>query len=151
MSSPFSFVAGLRNFQGDKMKNAHFTKGLFFGASLLLASAAVAGEKASVKVYEDVKLNGKTITAGKYDLAWEGTGSNVQVSITRGKEVVATLPAQVETSQSASATTGYSTRKEGDGSKSVTNFFFAGKKYTLNLNQQEATAPAQAASNPGNK
>jgi len=31
------------------------------GASLFLVTAAFAGEKASVKVYENVKLNGKTI------------------------------------------------------------------------------------------
>ncbi len=126
------------------------TKGLLFGASLLLASAAFAGEKASVKVYETVKVNGKTLPAGIYDVSWEGTGSNVQVSIQKGKETLATVPAQLEASNSAPASTGYSTRKEGDGSKSITTVFFAGKKYSLNLDQQ-AAASAQAATTPGNK
>src|SRR6266571_2999359 len=62
------------------MNTKNITKGLLLGASLLLASAAFAGEKATVKVYEDVKVNGKTLPAGKYDLSWEGTGSNVQVN-----------------------------------------------------------------------
>ena len=44
------------------MNIKHITKGLLFGASLLLATTAFAGEKASVKVYEDVKVNGKTLT-----------------------------------------------------------------------------------------
>ena len=126
-------------------------KGLLVGASLFLASAAFAGEKGTVKVYEDVKVNGKTIPAGKYELSWEGTGSNVQVSIQKGKETIATVPAQIETSKAAPESTGYSTRKEGDGSKSVTNFFFAGKKYSLNLDQQSAASSAQAATTPGNK
>ena len=126
-------------------------KGLLFGASLFLASAAFAGEKGTVKVYEDVKVNGKTIPAGKYELSWEGTGSNVQVSIQKGKETIATVPAQIETAKAAPESTGYSTRKEGDGSKSVTNFFFAGKKYSLNLDQQSAGTSAQAATTPGNK
>jgi hypothetical protein len=133
------------------MNTKRYAKGLLFGASLLLASAAFAGEKGTVKLYEDVKVNGKTLAAGNYDLAWEGTGSNVQLSIRQGKETVATLPAQIEASQSAPAGTGYTTKKEDDGSKSLTNVFFAGKKYSLNLDQQAAAAPATSASVPGNK
>ena len=132
------------------MRTKNISKGLLFGASLLLASAAFAGEKASLKVYETLKVNGKTIPAGNYDVSWEGAGSNVQVSILKGKDTIATLPAQIEASNAASASTGYSTRKEGDGSKSMTNVFFAGKKYTLNLEQRAASA-AQTASTPGNK
>ena len=132
------------------MNTKNIAKGLLFGASLLLASAAFAGEKASVKVFETVKVNGKTIPAGDYNLSWEGTGSNVQVSILKGKETIATLPAQLEASNAASANSGYSTRKEGDGSTSLTNVFFAGKKYSLNLDQQSA-ASGQSATTPGNK
>jgi len=132
------------------MNTKNIAKGLLFGASLLLASAAFAGEKASVNLYETVKVNGKTIPAGNYKVSWAGTGSNVQVSILKGKETIATLPAQLEASNSAPASSGYSTRKEGDGSKSITTVFFAGKKYTLNLDQQSA-ASGQAATTPGNK
>ena len=90
------------------MNSKHFTKGLLFGASLLLATAAFAGEKASVKVYESVKVNGTTLAPGKYDLAWEGTGSTVQLSIRQGSNTVATVPAAVETVKIAPAGTGYS-------------------------------------------
>jgi hypothetical protein len=132
-----------------KMKN--FAKGLLFGASLLLASAAFAGEKATVKLYDDVKVNGKTLTPGDYQLAWEGTGGDVQVSIRQGKNIIATIPPQVETSSSSAPSTGYSTKQADDGSKSLTNVFFSGKKYSLNLAQQAATATAPAASTSGNK
>ena len=132
------------------MSTKTISKGLLFGASLLLASAAFAGEKASVNLYETVKVNGKTIPAGNYRVSWEGSGSNVQVSIVKGKEIIATVPAQLEATNTAPDSSGYSTRKEGDGSKSITTVFFAGKKYTLNLDQQAASA-AQAATAPGNK
>ena len=132
------------------MNNKNISKGLLFGASLLLASAAFAGEKASVKVFETVKVSGKTLPAGVYNVSWEGTGSNVQVSIHKGKEAVATIPAQLEASDSAPDSTGYSTRKEDDGSTSLTTVFFAGKKYSLNFDQQ-AAASSPAASTPGNK
>jgi hypothetical protein len=133
------------------MNSKQFTKGLFFGASLLLATAAFAGEKATVKVYETVKVNGATLAPGNYELAWEGTGGTVQLSIRRGGNTVATVPAAVETGKSAPTGSGYSTKTEGDGSKSVTSVFFAGKKISLNLDQQAVAASPQAASNPGNK
>jgi hypothetical protein len=133
------------------MKTKHFAKGLLFGAALVLASAAFAGERASVMLYDDVKVNGKTLPAGKYNLSWEGSGANVQLSIHQGKETIATLPAQIETTNSAAANTGYSTKKEDDGSRSLTNVFFAGKKYTLNLDQQAAAASAPAVSTQGTK
>jgi len=132
------------------MNTKHITKGLLFGASLLLATAAFAGEKATVKVYENVKVNGTTLAPGKYEVAWEGTGSTVQVSIRQGANTVATIPAAVETAKTAPASTGYSTKTEGDGTKSVTSVFFAGKKVSLNLDQQ-AVASAQSAGNQGNK
>lgn len=132
------------------MINKHISKGLLFGASLLLATAAFAGEKATVKVYENVKVNGTTLTPGKYEVAWEGNGSTVQVSIRQGATTVATVPAALETAKAAPSSTGYSTKTEGDGSKSVTSVFFAGKKVSLNLDQQ-AVASAQSANNQSNK
>ena len=132
------------------MNIKHFSKGLLFGASLLLATAAFAGEKATLKLYESVKVNGTTLAPGKYELAWEGAGATVQVSIRQGSDTVATVPAAVETAKAAPATTGYSTKTEGDGTKSVTSVFFAGKKVSLNLDQQ-AVASAQSAGNQGNK
>jgi len=139
------------HFKGDSMNTKHFAKGLLFAASLLLASAAFGGEKASVTVYEDVKVSGKTLAPGKYELAWEGTGSAVQVSIRQGNTVVATIPAAVETTKSAPSATGYSTKTETDGTKDITSVFFAGKKVSLNLDQQAASASAQATSTTGNK
>lgn len=133
------------------MNTKYTTKGLLLGAALVFASAAFAGEKATVKVYEDVKVNGKTLAPGKYELAWEGSGANVTVAVRRGNETVATIPAAVETAKSAPTTTGYSTKTSSDGSKEITSVFFAGKKVSLNLDQQAVAASAQAASNPGNK
>jgi len=127
------------------MNTKHFTKSLLFGASLLLASAAFAGERASVQVFEDVKINGTKLAAGRYQLAWEGTGSNVQVSFRQGNVTVATVPAVVETASEAASRTGYSARKDEDGSKQITSIFFAGKKVSINLNQQAVAASAQSA------
>src|SRR5215468_2521932 len=96
--------------KGDSMNTKHFSKGLLFGASLLLATAAFAGEKASIKVYETVKVNGTTLAPGKYELAWEGSGSTVQVSVRHGADTVTTVPAALETAKAAPGVTGYSTK-----------------------------------------
>ena len=133
------------------MNTKHTVKGLLLGASLVFASAAFAGEKATVKVYEDVKVNGKTLAPGTYELAWEGSGANVTVAVRRGNETLATIPAALETAKSAASTTGYSTKKDPDGGKEITAVFFAGKKVSLNLDQQAAAASAPGASNAGNK
>jgi len=132
------------------MKLSHFTKGLLLGASLVMASTAFAGEKSNLKIYEPVTVNGKTIAPGNYQAEWTGTGSDVQLSIRKGTEVVATIPAKLATSATAYQTTGYSTKKEDNGSKTLTNVFFGGKKYSLELGQEVAASGASA-DKPGNK
>src|SRR5262249_32598772 len=94
------------------MNSKSISKGLLLGASLCCAWAAFGGEKASVKFYDDVKLNGKTITAGKYDVELEGAGSQAQLSIRQGKETIATVPATVTPTKVAQALTGYATSRE---------------------------------------
>ncbi len=126
------------------MNAKNISKGLLFGASLFFASSAFAGEKASVKVYDEVKLNGKTLAAGKYEIEWDGTGSQVQVNFRQGKETVATVPATITPTKVAQSSTGYSTSREQDGSLNLTAVVIAGKKYTIQLGQQEAAAPAKS-------
>lgn len=133
------------------MNSKNISKGLLLGASLFFATAAFAGEKASVKVYEDVKLNGKTLAPGKYDVEWTGTGDNVQLNVRQGKETIVTAPAKISATKTAPASTGYSTRAEADGSKSLTSVFVAGKKYTLEFGQEVAAAPSKASETAGNR
>ena len=132
------------------MNTKNISKGLLLGASLFLATAAFAGEKATVKLYESVKLDGKTIAPGQYDVEWSGTGDNAQVSIRQGKETIATVPAKINSTKTAPASTGYSTKSETDGTKQLTGVFVAGKKYTLELGQEAAAAPVKS-DTAGNK
>ena len=132
------------------MNIKNISKGLLLGASLFLATSAFAGEKAQVKVYESLKLNGKTIAPGKYDVEWTGSGDNAQLSIRKNGETVATAPAKLTPVANAPAGTGYSTKAEADGSKSLTSVFVAGKKYTLELGAEVAAAPAKSTETAGN-
>lgn len=133
------------------MNSKSISKGLLLGASLLFASAAFAGEKATVKLFDDVKLNGKTIAAGQYQVELEGTGSQAQLSIRQGKETIATVPATVNPTRIAQASTGYSTSRQEDGSLSLTSVVIAGKKFTIQLGQEAVAAPSKAAETAGNR
>ena len=133
------------------MNSKKISKGLLLGASLFLATAAFAGEKASVKLYENVKLNGRTLAPGKYDVEWTGTGPDVQVNVRQGNNTVATAPAKITPVASAPAGSGYSTKAEGDGSKSLTSVFIAGKKYTIELGAEVVAAPAKSSETAGNQ
>lgn len=116
------------------MKFANISKGLVLGLTLLLATSLfAANNKGSLQTMSDVTVSGKTLPAGQYSLQWEGTGSNVQVNILKGKTVVASTPAHlVDLSQSSSSDSAV-IRNNDDGSKSLAEVRFSGKKYALQI------------------
>jgi hypothetical protein len=129
------------------MKFANLSKGLLLGLTLLLATSLfAASNKGSLQTMSDVTVSGKTLPAGNYSLQWEGTGSNVQVNILKGKTVVASTPAHlVDLSQSASSDSAV-IRNNDDGSKSLAEVRFGGKKYALQIGGEAGTAEAAGSS-----
>jgi hypothetical protein len=119
--------------------------------SLLLAAGAVAGatNKGKLHVAEDVTIGGKQLAAGDYQLEWSGTGSNVELSISSGKETVAKVPAQIVPLKVASIGNAYSTDSAAGG-KTLTGIYLSGKKFELSLGEVSAAAPAGATKDQGN-
>ena len=76
------------------MKFATVSKSLVMGLALLLASSAFAGTKGSMTLLSPATINGTNLKPGDYNLEWQGTGSDVQLSIKQGKTVLATVPAK---------------------------------------------------------
>ncbi|HYX67877.1 MAG TPA: hypothetical protein VE825_01990 [Terriglobales bacterium] len=100
------------------MKYTKTMQALAAALLLLFAVSALAadkGNKTTVTVLDPVMVNGKTLTPGDYTVTWEGSGSDVQVSFLRGKKVVATASAKIETRGVAYSNTAYVTRKDGSG------------------------------------
>jgi len=126
------------------MRKTKFTAGLLT-FSLLLAASAIAGNtnKGTLQVAETVTVGGKQLSAGKYQVEWAGSGSNVEVSIFDGKETVAKVPAQILPLKKAEAASGYSTSADQAGNKALTAIFFGGRKYQLSIGE---ASPAAAAS-----
>src|SRR5271168_2514717 len=117
------------------MKFATVSKSLVLGLALLLASSAFAGTKGSLSINNPVTINGTTLNAGDYKVQWEGTGPNVEVSILKGKNVVAKTTAHIvdlpaAASQDAAVTQANSS---GSGPNSLTTLRFEGKKIALEL------------------
>ena len=122
------------------MKRSTISESLLLGMALLLATGAFAANKGSLQVQDPVTVIGKQLPAGDYQLKWDGKGPNVELSILKGNKVVATVPARlVDINQSASSDAAV-VRKNEDGSRSLSEIRFSGKKYALAIGEEAATA-----------
>jgi len=124
------------------MKTTYVSKGLLLGLVLLLATSVFAASdsnKGSLTTMNDVTINGRLIPAGEYSLKWEGTGANVQLNILKGKKIVATAPARRVDVEKASDSDAAVVLGNQDGSHSLSQIRFAGKKYVLVLGEETAS------------
>lgn len=110
---------------------------LLVGSSLLLSVSAFAGNsnKKSLHLYENVTVEGKQLPAGDYRVEWTGTGSDVTLNILKGKETVASVPARIVPVNVAFQQDGYTATAEKDGTQAVTQLFFTGQKFDLEIGQ----------------
>jgi hypothetical protein len=115
------------------MKFATVSKSLALGFALILASAAFAADKGNLQVSNPVTVNGTTLKAGEYKLQWTGTTGNVELSILKGKNVVAKVPAHVVDLSAPSANDAAIVSNGDNGAKTLTGVRFEGKKYALDL------------------
>jgi hypothetical protein len=109
---------------------------LLVGA-LLGSSLAFAGEsnKTTLQLYEKINVQGKAISPGRYTVAWEGSGPTVQVTISQGKETVATFQAHVAEQTTRNNGDAYGSASEPDGTRDLTSIYPGGKRIALELNQ----------------
>ena len=131
------------------MRKTKFTAGLLT-FSLLLAASAIAGNpnKGTLQVAETVTVGGKQLPAGKYQVEWSGSGSNVEVSISDGRETVAKVPAQILPLKKAEPASGYTTSTDQAGNKALTEIFFGGKKYQLSIGEASAATTTPSDNRP---
>jgi hypothetical protein len=115
------------------MKFATVSKSLVLGLALLLASSAFAATKGSLQLINPVTVNGTTLKPGDYRVQWEGAGPNVELSILRGKNVVAKVPAHVVELQTPANNDAAVTHENGSGPNTLTGVRFQGKKTALEL------------------
>lgn len=128
------------------MKVSKMFKGLLLGLALLLATNTFAANQGSVQFSDPVTVSGKQLKAGDYMVKWEGRGPNVELNILQGKNVVATVPARLIDLNHSSDSNAAVTKLNSDGSKSLSEIRFSGKKYALAIGEESAKADSDEGS-----
>lgn len=123
------------------MKLSTIFKSMLPGLALLLATGAFAANsanKGSFNVFDPVTVSGHQLAPGQYKLTWTGTGSDVELMILSQGKVVATVPARLIELGQAGHDNATESHKNDDGSQSLTQINFAGKKYALAFGMESA-------------
>ncbi|HLM81541.1 MAG TPA: hypothetical protein VK302_13045 [Terriglobales bacterium] len=114
----------------------HLAKTVVLGLAVLLAASAFASNKGSLHVREAIEVNGQQLAPGEYQVRWDGTGPNVEVSIMQGKKEVAKTTAKVVALDKAYDYNA-AVVDHASGKASVSEVRFAGKKYALAIGAAE--------------
>ena len=126
------------------MKLNNLAKFAVLGLAVLLATGAFAGNKGTLSVQEAVQVNGQQLPAGEYQLRWEGSGSDVQLSFMQGKKEVAKTAAKViDLEKAFPYDSAVIDRSSG---VSLSQVRFAGKKFALTIGGSEASAMSASSS-----
>ena len=116
------------------MKFSKISKTLLPGLGLLLATSAFAANKqnkGSIELDQPATIGGHQLTPGEYKLIWDGTGPKVDLMISSHGKLVATVPARLVELSRPEPTNAYAAHTNADGSRSLTEIDFGGKKYAL--------------------
>ena len=117
------------------------------GLALLLATSAfAAANKGSVQFLDPVTISGKQVPAGDYSVKWDGNGPNVELNILKGSKVVATTPARLVDLSDKSNNDAALVKKNDDGSKSLSEIRFGGKKYALAIGSETSSMDGNGSS-----
>ena len=104
----------------------------------MFAVGAFAQDKSTLNVVEKVNIQGTELKPGKYEVKWDGSGPNVQISISQGKNTLGTFPATVVAREGSNAGGGYEAKTDTNGSKSIIAIYPSGKKIQLEIGQTQA-------------
>ena len=124
------------------MKWNSMVKFVVLGLAVLLATSAFASNKGTLTLQEAVQVNGTQLPAGEYQVRWEGTGANVEVSFLQGKKEVAKASGKLVDLPKAS---GYdsSVVDHSGGTAALAEIRFANRKTALAIG---GSATAESAS-----
>ena len=123
------------------MKLSKISRSALPGLALLLATSAFAvnKNKGSFDISEPLTVSGHELKPGQYKVTWEGTGGDVQAMLLLEGKLVATVPARLTDLNQPQPNNAVESRKNNDGSQSLTQVDFAGKKYALSFDNEAAS------------
>ena len=97
----------------------------------LTTTVFAASGAATVKLFGAAQVNGKSLAAGEYKVKWETNSPDAAVTFLQGKKAVATAHAKLVDRDQASRENAVVTRANSDGSESIVEIRFQGKKSVL--------------------
>jgi len=109
---------------------------------MLMAATAFAAEKVTVETREALTVNGNQLPVGKYTVTWDGSGPSVELKFLKGKNVVATVPAQVVNLKTVTSPGGIVTKRDNNN-VSLTQIQPNGKKYALTIGDESVQTAAE--------
>ena len=114
------------------------------GSALLAATSAFAANSASLSIQEpvSVSVSEKHLPVGEYKVKWEGDGPNVELNILHDGKAVATVPARTIELQRKDPQDSALMKKNSDGTKSVVEIHFSGKRYALAVAGEQSQVDA---------
>jgi hypothetical protein len=114
------------------MKFAKLTRVLVPVLALALtATAFAASSTGTITLSSAVQLNGKSLAAGEYKVKWDSHSPQADVTFLQGKTAVVTAHAKVVDDTEASLWNSVLTRDNSDGSKTLMEVHFKGKRSFL--------------------
>jgi hypothetical protein len=147
-----SFLALFQHDEENKEKRVHMKvsrifKSLLLSQTLLIATSVLAANanNGALKVSAPVSVNGTTLAIGDYQVNWEGTGADVEVNISKSNKVIVTLPGHLIELDRPAHDSSYTTNQSEDGSATLIEIDFRGKKYKLAVGQDAAASVSMKA------
>jgi hypothetical protein len=102
-------------------------------ALTLTVSASADGGKTTIKLFQSVSLNGKTLAAGEYKVKWERHSADADITFSQGKQAITTVRGKFVEREKPSPYTAVVTKANSDGTETITELRFEGKKEVLVL------------------
>jgi len=99
----------------------------------LLSASAFAVTKGSFHLSGPLTVSGTPLAEGEYEVQWDGSGPDVQVTILSRRKVVTVVPAHVIELTRNGVNDATVWKKKDDGTWSLVEIDFAGKKYALDF------------------
>ena len=116
---------------------------MVLGLAVLVATSAFASNIGTFRAQEAVEINGQQLPAGEYQVRWEGTGANVEISFVKGNKEVAKATAKaVQLTETPSFDS--SVVNHANGKAVVSEIRFAGKRTALSLEGTDRAAMGSA-------
>lgn len=117
------------------MKVLKIFAGFAMASFFLFTSNALAANRGNLQLFENVVVNGTQLNAGHYKVEWNDASADktTEVKILKGNDVVATAAARIVNSTTPQNNDGYTISKTKNGKEALTEVFFSGKDWTLEL------------------